>query len=192
MNITIKPLSPALLDDYINFFDNDAFADNKHWASCYCRCYLFDHDNFDWKKTTAEENRAAVIELIKAGKLKGYLAYDGDKPIGWLNANHRNNYSVVSYDKVDKTENIGSLICFLIVKDYRRKGIAKKLLNAACDGFKQQGFDYAEGYPVINVEGDDKNYHGPLSLFESEGFVEYDREKDDVEIVIVRKDLNEK
>jgi len=187
-NITIKPLSQDLLDDYLNFFDNDAFADNKHWAACYCRCYHFDHDNCNWDKTTAKENRSAVMKLIKNGAIKGYLAYDSDKPIGWLNANHRNNYSIVSYDKVDKKENIGSLICFIIAKNYRQKGIARMLLNAACDGFKQQGFKYAEGYPVINIEGDDKNYHGPLSLYISEGFEEFDREKrEDVEIIIMRK-----
>jgi len=187
-NITIKSLSHDLLDDYLNFFDNDAFADNQHWAACYCRCYYFDHSKCDWDKTTAKENRAAVIELVKNGIIKGYLAYNNDKPIGWLNANHRNNYSIVSYDKVDKTENIGSLICFIIAKNYRRKGIARMLLNTACNGFKQQGFAYAEGYPVKDVKGDDKNYHGPLSLYLSEGFEEFDREKrENVEIIIMRK-----
>jgi len=189
-NFTIKPLTPELLDDYLHFFDSIAFVDNPKWASCYCRCYHFDHGNCDWDKTTATENRAAVVELIKNEQLKGYLAYANDQPIGWLNANHRNNYAIVSYDKVDKTENIGSLICFLIAKDYRRQGIAHKLLAVACEGFKQNGFNFAEGYPVIGVEGDDKNYHGPLALFLSAGFEIYDKEKrDKIEIVIVRKKL---
>ena len=183
-NITIKSLSPALLDDYLNFFDNDAFADNPHWASCYCHCYHFSHNDCDWDKTTAEENRTAVIELIKSDKIRGYLAYDNDKPVGWLNANARNNYSIISYKTIDKSENIGSLICFLIAKDYRRQGIAKKLLNAALDGFKQQGFEFAEGYPVKGVEGDDKNYHGPLSLYLSIGFEQYD--ENDI-VIVMRK-----
>ncbi len=190
-NITIKALTPALLDDYLQFFDNDAFADNPHWASCYCRCYHFDHENCKWDQTTAEENRASVIELIKNGKMKGYLAYDNDQPIGWLNANHRNNYSVHSYDNIDETEKVGSIICFVIAKEYRRQGIARKLLDSAIMGFKQQGLDFVEGYPVIDVVGDDKNYHGPLSLYQSAGFKEYDRDKrGSFKIVIVRKKLS--
>ncbi len=185
-NITIKPLSPALLDDYLNFFDNDAFADNPYWASCYCRCYHFDHEGCDWDKTTAKDNRNAVIKMIKNNEMSGYLAFDGNKPVGWLNANARNNYSVNSYKTIDKSENIGSLICFLIAKDYRRQGIAKKLLNAAIDGFKQQGFEFAEGYPVKGVKGDDKNYHGPMSLYLSAGFYQYD--ENDV-VIVMRKKL---
>ncbi len=190
MNITVKPLSPALLEDYLIFFDNDAFADNPHWAACYCRCHHFDHKKCDFDSTKAEENRTAVIDLIKNGTLRGYLAYDGDKPIGWVNANHRNNFTAIPYEKIDNTENIGSLMCFIISKDYRRKGIAKMLLNAACDGFKRQGLNFAEGYPVLDVEGDDKNYHGPLSFYLSTGFIEHYKEKrDDVNIIIVRKKL---
>jgi ribosomal protein S18 acetylase RimI-like enzyme len=190
--IIIKRLTPALIDDYLNFFDNTAFTDNPHWSSCYCRCYHFDHDNCDWNQTTAEENRAAVIELIKNGKMNGYLAYDNDRPIGWLNSNHRNNYSVISYDDVDESENAGSIICFIIAKEYRRKGIARLLLDTAIEEFKQQGLDFVEGYPVIDVVGDDKNYHGPLSLYYSAGFEEYDRDdRGDVTVLIVRKKLIE-
>jgi len=189
LNITIKPLSPDLLDDYLNFFDNDAFADNPHWSACYCRCHHFNHKECDFDKVSAQENRIATIDLIKNGTLKGYLAFDNDKSIAWLNANHRDNYSAIPYDKVDKNENIGSVICFIIAKDYRRKGIARMLLNTACDGFKQQGFDFAEGYPVINVEGDDKNYHGPLELYLSEGFYKHATEGD---TIVMRKIINVK
>lgn len=188
--IVIKKLSPKLLDDYLHFFDNDAFADNPHWAACYCRCHHFNHEECDFESIGAEENRTETKELIKNGKIEGYLAYDNEKPIGWLNANHRNNYFAIPYDKIDSSENIGSLICFIIAKEYRRRGIAGMLLDEAIQGFKEQGLKYAEGYPVVDVEGDDKNYHGPLSLFISAGFEKYDIEKrDDIEIIIVRKKL---
>ena len=39
MNIEIKSLSPELINDYINYFDNIAFTDNKEWAGCYCLYY---------------------------------------------------------------------------------------------------------------------------------------------------------
>ena len=34
--ITVQPLTLARREDYMRFFDNDAFTDNPHWASCYC------------------------------------------------------------------------------------------------------------------------------------------------------------
>lgn len=189
-NIIIKALTPALLNDYLNFFDNDAFADNPHWSACYCRCHHFDHKECDFDSTSAEENRAAVIDLINNGHLKGYLAYNKRKPIGWLNANTRKNFSAVPYDKLNGSEKVGSIMCFVIAKDYRRQGIAQKLLESACEDFKRQGLEIVEGYPVIDVVGDDKNYHGPLSLYFSAGFEEFDRsDRGEVTVVIVRKNL---
>ena len=31
----IRPLTPELHDEYLRFFDHDAFTDNYAWASCY-------------------------------------------------------------------------------------------------------------------------------------------------------------
>ena len=189
-SITIKALTPALLDDYLHFFDNDAFADNPHWAACYCRCHHFNHAECDFDSTTAEENRKEIINLINNNVIQGYLAYDNNKPIGWLNANYRNNFTAVPYSKTNRSEKIGSVMCFVIAKDYRRQGVAQMLLETAIENFAQQGLDYVEAYPVSNVEGDDENYHGPLSLYFSNGFKEYDRNiRSDVEVIIVRKKL---
>jgi uncharacterized protein YndB with AHSA1/START domain len=32
----IRPLTPDRIDDFLRFFDHDAFADNPYWAHCYC------------------------------------------------------------------------------------------------------------------------------------------------------------
>ena len=63
--IIIKPFSPDLSDDYLNFFDNDAFADNPDWAGCYCNYYHFDHKNCKWNDNTAKHNRDAIFKRIK-------------------------------------------------------------------------------------------------------------------------------
>lgn len=36
MNLDIRALTYDLLDDYLDFFDNIAFSDNKEWSGCYC------------------------------------------------------------------------------------------------------------------------------------------------------------
>lgn len=34
--LEIRPLGPERLDDFLRFFDRDAFMDNPFWANCYC------------------------------------------------------------------------------------------------------------------------------------------------------------
>ncbi|MBI3537927.1 MAG: GNAT family N-acetyltransferase [Chloroflexi bacterium] len=161
--IIIRELTPDLMNDYLNYFDHVAFADNPQWASCYCFFNHAPHDKEDWGKRTAQQNRAAVTERIAARKMRGYLAYSGGKVVGWCNAAPRA-WMTTLKDQKD-AEKIGAIVCFVIAKSLRGTGIATRLLNAACDGFKQNGFEIAEGYPRANAETDASNYHGPLAMY---------------------------
>jgi hypothetical protein len=38
MNIEIRKLTPDLLEDYLNFFETKAHADNEDEDRCYCVC----------------------------------------------------------------------------------------------------------------------------------------------------------
>jgi ribosomal protein S18 acetylase RimI-like enzyme len=187
---TVRELTPELLGDYLSFFDGDAFADHPEWGFCYCRCHHFPHDQRDWRETTAEENRQAVINLILERKLRGFLAYVGDKPVGWCHAGARVEMTTVpDYEEPD-AEAIGSIVCFLVAKEHRRRGVARRLLEAACAGFAAQGFRIAEAYVLKGVQGDAMNYPGPLSMYLSAGF-ERHREccSDGDDTIVVRKRL---
>ena len=186
----IRELKPELISDYLSFFDHDAFADNPGWGFCYCRFHHFPHTLRDWRKTTAEENRAVAIDLIHDGTLHGYLAYYGDKPIGWCNAGPRTKMTTSpDYHEPDASM-IGSIMCFVISKDYRRKGVARTLLEAACAGFLSQGLAIAEAYVLKDAQGDARNYPGPLSMYLSAGFTSYrEYSSDGDDTIIVRKKL---
>lgn len=71
MDIIIKPLSPKLIDDYLYFFDNMRFTEHPEWSKCFCYSYHFTGPKEAWDK---ERNRAAVIDLIGQGNMRGYLA----------------------------------------------------------------------------------------------------------------------
>ena len=177
-----------LLDDYLNFFDNIAFVDNPKWASCYCFFPQASHETCIWKERTAEKNRADVIKNITEGKMNGYLAYDNNQPVGWCNAGPRGYMTITpDYDEPD-ADKIGAITCFIIKKEYRKKGVARLLLKTACEGFKNQGFKYVEGYPMKDVKGDAPNHWGPMELYISEKFEEYTTEDD---TIIMRKTLIE-
>jgi ribosomal protein S18 acetylase RimI-like enzyme len=191
MEIKIKELLPTLVNDFLYFFDNLAFTDNPEWSSCYCYCHHANCSSDEWKKRTAKENRDASLKLITAGKMHGYLAYIEDKPVAWCHADSRDNIASlrdICNEPKDGKDKIGSIICFIVAPEYRRKGIAAKLLESVCDGFRSHGYSVVEAYPKKTGKSDAKNYHGPLDMYLKYGF---DIIKEDEGIIIVRKRLED-
>jgi ribosomal protein S18 acetylase RimI-like enzyme len=170
MDITIKPLTPDLLKDYLFFFDNIVFTENPGWTACYCFSFHFTGIREEWTK---ENNRASVIRYIRENKMKGYLAYDNDLPVGWCNANDRNNYESLAryYDLTGNPDiKICSVVCFVVAPEYRRKGIARKLLGQVCVDYSTLNYDYLEAYPGKGILSCEGHYKGPLELYRKSGF----------------------
>lgn len=166
MNLIIKPLSPNHIDDYLCLFDNMVFSENPDWSKCYCYSYHFTGAKEEWIK---EKNRSAVVELIKEDKMKGYLAYDETKPVGWCNANNKNNYQLFGKGDLSQSHTC-SIVSFLIIPEYRRKGIAQKILEYICNDYILKGYKYIEAYPRKDKHSCEKNYHGHLSLYDKFSF----------------------
>lgn len=166
MSFTIKVLSPFLIEDYIQFFDQMVFSEHPHWSKCYCYSYHFTGADAEWSK---EENRQAVIKLIQEGKMKGFLAYEENRLVGWCNANNKMNFQSFGDQDPDSSE-ICSIVCFLIHPDYRRKGIAQKLLEQAIAVYSQKDCKYIEAYPRKDKHSCERNYHGHFSLYEKFNF----------------------
>ena len=186
MEIQIKPLSPELLDDYLEFFDNAIFTDNPEWSKCYCYSYHFTGTSEQWNR---EQNRKAVIDLINKNYLRGYLAYDGTVPIGWCNANDRQNFQSLSrhYDLPEKPAGkICSIVCFVVHPDYRRKGVAQRILEQISKDYSTRDYDCIEAYPAKGNQSCEGHYRGPLALYNKSGFIKIDEQENNF---IVRKDL---
>lgn len=172
MNIIIKPVSKDLTDDFLHFFDDIAFTDNKDWAGCYCYFYHYGNDE-QWFQRTAEDNRMSAIKAIEEGKMRGYLAYNDGQPIGWCNANDKNNYERLRANNEiwdERDEKVCSIVCFIIAPEYRNKGIASQLLDVICDDCSKMGYDYVEAYPRKGELSSAGHYHGPLSMYMKAGF----------------------
>ena len=170
MNIKIKPLSKEIKEAYLFFFDNISFQENLDRAKCYCYDY---HFLGDVDTCTREQSRSSVIDLIDTNQLTGYLAFDDDKPIGWCNANDRSNYQRLlrDYDYVDNPDDkVCSIVCFLIHPDYRRQGIAQKLLDQIIMDSSNKDFDYFEAYPKKDGLSCEGNFKGPLELYKRFNF----------------------
>ncbi len=180
--LVIKELTASLKDDFLDYFDNRAFADNPDWSDCYCSLFHFAN------KGKAESRREAS-SFIDAGRTHGFLAYEDGKPVGWCNASNRNNYPALHWlmgPGPDKWERVGSIVCFNVAATHRKRGVAAQLLDAACKKFSKEGLEYAEAYPVKRPMSDAYNFQGPMSMYLKAGFTEH---RDADWYLVVRKRL---
>ena len=184
-NITIKALSPALKEDFLRFFDGPAFSDNPKWSSCYCQCFYEDHSVVKWSKRTAPQNRALACQRIEGETMQGYLAYSEETPIGWCNAAPRALLHALDDEPTPDSELIGAIVCFLIEPSHRGQGVARRLLEAACEGLREQGVRIAEANPRTAAASASENHFGPLSLYLSAGFTVH-REDEDGSVYVRR------
>jgi ribosomal protein S18 acetylase RimI-like enzyme len=187
--LTIRPLTPELRDDFLRFFEGTAFADNPKWRSCYCQFLYVDHAKVTWTARTAQENRAQACERIACGRMQGLLAYRDNQVVGWCNAAPRRLMDSFADEPDPDAGRLGQITCFVVARDHRRTGVARTLLEAACEALREQGLSIAEANPSRRASTDAENHYGPLSLFLSAGFAVV-REREDG-IVVMRRQLSQ-
>ena len=91
-SVVVEHVTPDRLDDFLSFFDHDAFAGNPAWAACYCvepHVHPRGVRPDEMEPTTWQQNRARMVELLTDGESYGYLAYVEGRPAGWVNASTR-------------------------------------------------------------------------------------------------------
>jgi ribosomal protein S18 acetylase RimI-like enzyme len=195
MKYHIRQLTPNLVEDYIRFFDTEDHSDEIPDHKCYCVCWASDdHRGNSDKMSSAEKRRELARVYVMKGLIKGYLAYEGDRVIGWVNANDKSQcrYSIswlrnlkdVSFHPL-KDEKFLSVFCFTIAKAYRRQGLATKLLEAVINDAKKRGYKYVEAYPKKKMSALDA-FEGPLNMYKKFQFFV---DKDYGDFLLVRKEL---
>jgi GNAT superfamily N-acetyltransferase len=203
MHIEIRPFTPALADDYFDFFDHRAFTDHEEWSCCYCTWF---HMNKEDEKRIEEEISADggkdavhrilknyAARLVSDTTLRGYLAYADGVPIGWCNANdkvafHRFDLDAEINDCIRGTGSGATMavVCFTVAPGFRGRGVATALLGRVCEDAKKDGYAAVEGYARLCDRYEPFDFTGPLRLYEKAGFAQAAR-KDNV--VIMRKEL---
>jgi GNAT superfamily N-acetyltransferase len=176
MQLDVRPLAPALLDDWLAFFDKDAFCDNPDWATCYCRCYVFGGggmEAWDAACSTSGENRRVMIERIRAGTVDGMLAYRDGRVAGWIHYGPTERFETPVGRLQPIEPGVASVACFVVAPQERRRGVARALLRAACDEMARRGFKAVDArVPVEPKPGAMHLFCGPLPLYLGEGFEE--------------------
>lgn len=182
MNIEVRAIQANQGKDFVDYFSNLSFAHADHWSGCYCRFYHRECSQEHWQKRNGALNRKEAIEKISSGEMKGYLAYEGAKIIGWLNANDGKSYVRLKEEMkpVIQDKKVGCTICYVIDPEYRRRGVATALLKYAVNDFKKRGYDGMLAIPLEH-SGDEKNnpatlYRGAVSMYKKQGYRELFRE----------------
>ncbi len=195
MNYRITALQPRLGADYLAFFDGPAFCDNPDWAGCYCHYYHCPLQ-LDWNSMGAKENREAMAARIEVGEMEGYLAYEADEAVGWLNVQPRHRLPhAFARLRIEPTPltvpatDLAMVLCFVIHPRQRRRGIARALLDGALQSLAARGFKLVEAYPFKAKDGKPgSHYHGPRELFEEAGFSVL---REEAKLTVMRKVLEQ-
>ena len=173
-SLDIRPLTPDRLPDLSSLFEQGG---DPKW----CWCAYFRIRGFDFSKGSKERHRAAMEAATHASakedRAPGLVAYDGDEAVGWISIGPREDYERLAHSTVLKPlddKPVWSIVCFVVGRHARGRGVARKLLDAGVAYAREHGARLLEAYPVEVAGGTRVRpgdaYRGTLSMFENAGF----------------------
>ena len=197
-SIEIRPLTPALAGDYARFFDATPHSERPDNFKCYCVMWCGDNQHVLNRNFLGSEKirRSMAVRYVKAGILRGYLAYCGGQVVGWCNANAKSDcLKCFGWRDIKGTmptdgpgEKIKSVFCFAIAPEMRRQGVAALLLERVCQDAARKGFDFVEAYPIKEFANEADDFKGPAELYRKHGFIVH---AETGGRLVMRKDLKE-
>ena len=164
--IVIRPLTPELNADYLDFFDHRAFTDDNPNGPCYCTSPNQNEEEIqqmvsEFKTSGVKETlRKYAVEMLDQNKIRGYLAYDEETAVGWCNAADMGSYSgfVPEFARKNACGKTVSIVCFEIAPEHRGMGIASALIDRVCEDAKAGGYAAVEGYAKDSDKRNDFDY----------------------------------
>lgn len=149
---------------------------DEFFARCPCRCQY-------WRLSAGEFGRASRAALSNHLRAQlghptppGMLAYLDDLLVGWCGFGPRREMERLVRSRTIPTVDdrlVWSIVCFLVRVGYRRRGVARALLQGVIDTAREAGAETLEAYPVdpgskrIDVSF---AYVGTAPMFEMAGF----------------------
>jgi ribosomal protein S18 acetylase RimI-like enzyme len=134
------------------------------------------------KQARKQINRKYKRKLVREGRSHAALVYDGEIPVGWCQYGTQDelpridewrNSSRLMYLPPSEGKRLWRITCFYVVRNYRRKGVAKAGLRAALSFIQNRGGGVVEAYPVVSkkmINLPETLWFGTPSMFEKEGF----------------------
>lgn len=190
MNLSFHPLTIDRWKDFENLFGEKGAC-----AGCWCMYWFMGKKEYDEKRSDGRTKKE-MKKIVKNNSEPGIIAYDDNKPVGWVAIQPREKYPRLSKSKILQpidNKPVWSIVCFFVHKEYRKRGISVELIKNACDFAAFKGGTIVEAYPV---ETKTKNsaavfiYTGTASAFKKAGFKEAARRSETR--LIMRRNLKDK
>lgn len=162
--LTFEPVTPDRWKDF-----EALFGERGACAGCWCMWWRGTRKVYE--KNKGAGNKRRMKKIISSGEVPGILAYIGGEPVGWCAVGPRERYEALTRSRImapvdDKP--VWSVTCFFVRRDYRRRGVSTRLLDAAVSYAASQGARIVEGYPVEARKAEEPDpfmYHGVASAF---------------------------
>lgn len=150
--IEVRPLRPS---DWSAL--ETLFGERGACGGCWCMAWRLVPK--EWEAGRGMKNRRALKKLVAAAEPIGVLALDAGRAVGWCSTGPRADFQALKTKRslaTDWDERTWSVTCFFVDKAWRRRGLGKRLLEAAVLLAKKHGATRVEGYPApLPKSGDD-------------------------------------
>ena len=171
MALDIQPLTPDRFSDLATLFEQGG---DPKW----CWCSSFRLRGQDFTKANPVENREVLrTAVLEQPNAPGLMAYDAGTAVGWVSLGPRSDFERLAHSRVlapvdDKP--VWSIVCFVVGRKSRGKGVAGALLDAAIEYAREHGATVLEAYPADIASGEripsPNAYMGTIGMFERAGF----------------------
>jgi GNAT superfamily N-acetyltransferase len=168
--LTFEPLTPANWGAFVRLFGEKGACGN-----CWCMSFRLKKADFEEGKSCGG-NKAAMKDIVLAGKPAGLLCFYEDQPVAWCAFAPREDFLKIENSRVHKRidqEQVWSVPCTFIDKRFRRMGISVALLKGLIVYARTQGIKIIEAYPAIPTQDklpDAFAWIGLYKSFERAGF----------------------
>jgi len=172
---TIEPLTK---DNWAGFVE--LFGEKGACGNCWCMFYRLGNKEYQSGKAD-QGNKKAMKKIVWEDRPAGLLGFVEGQAIAWCAFAPREDFIRLEKSRVHKRiddKKVWSVPCIFIHKDFRRTGVAEKLLKEAIKYAGENGIKILEAYPVIPGQGklpDSFAWYGFLKSFERAGFEIVDR-----------------
>jgi GNAT superfamily N-acetyltransferase len=167
----VVEIVPATVDRWA---DVSLLLDGDGQVGCWCQAWR----GLDTKALSGGKSRPELLrEQMEGGRpAPGYVAYLDGVPVGWVGVGVRTTTPRLAHSrKIPAVDDlpVWSIGCFRIRVGYRRRGIARALLDGVIEAAKAAGAPGVEAYP-IDPEGRrvevGAGFVGIATMFDAAGF----------------------
>ncbi len=173
--LTFEPLSKENWSKFVQLFGPRGAC-----GHCWCMYYRLSKPEYHEGKSN-DGNKEAMHNLVTNNFPTGILGFYDGIPVAWCAFAPREHFIKLEKSRVHKRiddQEVWSIPCFFVAKEYRRQGVTVELLKAVIRHAQEKGIKIIEAYPAIPTKEtlpDTFAWIGLYKSFERAGFEIADR-----------------